>query len=200
MTNWLTSAVRLTTSADSVRERIDVAATDSVYHCQRCCANRYALLTFSVSSPSTASTARPWRCEPSFIDSRMLRASGACAAAPTINTIAIAATGITARGGAIAAITAMNSTTNGRSISAVSVAEVSTSRTDSKSRRLLTKAPDEAGLPSSRIESNRANRPVEISWSARRPAASISQPRSVRARNSKASAIPVPAVSTHSVS
>ena len=55
---------------------MDEAEVLAVYSSQRCCAHEVALLVFRVSMPSMASTARPERCELSFMDSLMWRDKG----------------------------------------------------------------------------------------------------------------------------
>ena len=157
-------------------------------------------MVFSVSSASIASTARPWRCEPSRIDSLVYLASGACASRPTSTTSGIVTSGTSASGPATTPITAMNSSTKGKSTSASSEALVMKSRTDSKSRRLLAYEPDEAGFCAKSIASTRLNSAALMIRSAFLPATSVSRARTMRAANSNTLASSTPSDSTHSVS
>ena len=117
--------------------RMEADAVVAVKRSQRCCAQLVALLALRVSMPSMASTARPWRCEPSRMEMLMDSDSGFCASRPAITTMGTVSSGTMARGPATMYMTKMNSSTKGRSTKASRLALVMKSRTDSKSRRLL---------------------------------------------------------------
>ncbi|MPN16092.1 hypothetical protein SDC9_163430 [bioreactor metagenome] len=104
------------------------------------------------------------------------------------------------RGQAIQPITIMNNTAKGRSMNAVTVAELMKSRTDSKARRLAASDPADAGLCSMRMPSTRSMMKADSRTSARLLARSTKCPRKVRNTRSPASTTSTPAVSTHRVS
>ena len=80
--------------------------------------------------------------------------------------------GIKATGPATSQITAMKRKMNGRSTKAIKVPEVKNSRSDSKSRRLLARAPVEGGFRSSRMAITWASRRLAMMTSAFLPAVS----------------------------
>ena len=172
----------------------------AVYSSQRCCAQDVALLVFRVSMPSIASTARPERCEPSFIDSLMWRESGRCTTKPTITTIGMMVRGTSASLPPTMEITKINSNRKGKSTIVNKLALVINSRTASNSRRLLAYEPEEAGRSARRNAITRRNRAELMIRSAFLPAISVKWPRIILAANSNKIAKTTPMLNTHKVS
>ena len=179
---------------------IDEAEVLAVYSSQRCCAHEVALLVFRVSMPSMASTARPERCELSFMDSLMWRDNGRWTMKPTMTTIGIIAKGTNASLPPTIEITKINSNRNGKSTKVNRLALVMNSRTDSNSRRLLAYEPDEAGRSARRNAITRRNKAELIIRSAFLPAMSVKWPRIILAANSNKMARTTPILKTHRVS
>ena len=108
--------------------------------------------------------------------------------------------GTQASGPATIHMTAMNSSTNGKSTSASSEALVMKSRTDSNSRRLLAYEPEDAGFCARSIAITRRKMAELMIRSAFLPAMSVMRARMVRAANSNRLASSTPMDSTHRVS
>ena len=98
------------------------------------------------------------------------------------------------------AITAMNSSTKGRSIKVVMVAEVKNSRSDSNSRTLLASMPTDSCPASSRRAITCSNSAEDSAMSARRPATSMNQPRNSFRPKSNRYIAAMPSASTQNVS
>ncbi len=108
--------------------------------------------------------------------------------------------GGTSIGNAIHAVTTRKISANGRSISAVTVAEVMKSRTVSNERRLAANEPTDAGRSSMRMPSTRSMITAESCRSMRALARSMKYPRSMRSVMSASSTSRTPTANTQSVS
>ena len=196
-----TQVEKLIASAASRRvPRLSLATKSTTSSHLRCiCAAAPQALTasiaprVSINSAFLASLARKTR--------RMRSRIGSCSASPMPATMGMAISGTAAIAGPpIMPITTMNSSTKGRSISEVMVAEVKKSRSDSNSRRLLARLPTDSRPASSRRAINCSNSADDKAMSARRPATSMNQPRSSFSPKSNRYSSTMPAVRAQKVS